>query len=119
VVLPVRLYPNNYLQLDPGVVVEHRHLDDVFAWIAAHQQERDALDSPAASSAGARSGASWPARHRKSPLHPANRQSPQGPLPARRGRTEQQAPALVIRTWSHGKAVNELTMFLDPLARFG
>jgi hypothetical protein len=27
----------------PGVVVEHKHLDGVFAWIAAQQRERDAV----------------------------------------------------------------------------
>ena len=42
-VLPARLYPKDHAQLDPGVVVEHKHLDGVFAWIAAQQQERDAV----------------------------------------------------------------------------
>ena len=42
-VLPARLYPKDHSQLDPGVVVEHKHLDGVFAWIAAQQQERDAV----------------------------------------------------------------------------
>jgi hypothetical protein len=28
--------------LVPGVVVEHKHLDGVFAWIAAQQHDRDA-----------------------------------------------------------------------------
>jgi hypothetical protein len=41
-VLPARLHPKDHAHLDPGVVVEHRHLDGVFAWIAAQQQERDA-----------------------------------------------------------------------------
>ncbi len=42
-VLPARLYPKDQAQLDPGVVVEHEHLDGVFDWIAAQQRERDAL----------------------------------------------------------------------------
>jgi Helix-turn-helix domain len=42
-VLPARLYPKDHAQLDPGAVVEHKHLDGVFAWIAAHQQDRDAV----------------------------------------------------------------------------
>jgi hypothetical protein len=41
-VLPYRLHPTNQAQLVPGVVVEHKHLDAVFAWIAAQQRERDA-----------------------------------------------------------------------------
>src|SRR5881296_1538804 len=41
-VLPARLYPKDHAQLDPGVVVDYPHLDGVFAWIAAQQQERDA-----------------------------------------------------------------------------
>jgi len=41
-VLPARLYPKDYAQLDPGVVVVHPHLDGVFAWIATQQQARDA-----------------------------------------------------------------------------
>jgi transposase len=47
-VVPARLYPKDHAQLDPGVVVEHKHLDGVFAWIAAQQQARDAarLASP-------------------------------------------------------------------------
>jgi hypothetical protein len=40
-VLPARLYPKDHAQLEPGAVVEHKHLDGVFAWIAAQQQERD------------------------------------------------------------------------------
>src|SRR3989475_2302620 len=40
--LPARLYPKDHAQLDPGVVVDYPHLDGVFAWIAAQQQERDA-----------------------------------------------------------------------------
>ena len=42
-VLPARLYPKDHAQLDPGVVVEHKHLDGVFAWIAAQQRECDAV----------------------------------------------------------------------------
>ena len=41
-VLPARLYPKDHAQLDPGVVVDYPHLDGVFAWIGAQQQERDA-----------------------------------------------------------------------------
>ena len=40
--LPARLYPKAHAHLDPGVVVDYPHLDGVFAWIAAQQQERDA-----------------------------------------------------------------------------
>ena len=40
--LAARLYPKDHAQLDPGVIVEYEHLDGVFAWIAAQQQERDA-----------------------------------------------------------------------------
>jgi len=32
--LPYRLHPRDQAQLVPGVVVEHQHLDGVFAWIA-------------------------------------------------------------------------------------
>ncbi len=42
-VLPARLYPKDHAQLDPGAVVEHKHLDGVFAWIAAQQKQRDAI----------------------------------------------------------------------------
>ena len=47
-VLAARPYPKDHAQLDPGVVVEHKHLDGVFAFIAAQQQQRDAarLASP-------------------------------------------------------------------------
>jgi len=47
-VLPARLYPKTHAHLDPGVVVEYQHLDGVFAFIAAQQQQRDAarLASP-------------------------------------------------------------------------
>jgi hypothetical protein len=41
-VVPARLFPKDHAQLDPGVVVEHKHLDGVFEWIAAQQQARDA-----------------------------------------------------------------------------
>jgi hypothetical protein len=37
--LPCRLHPREQAQLVPGVVVEHNHLDGVFAWIAAQQCE--------------------------------------------------------------------------------
>jgi homeodomain-containing protein len=40
--LPYRLHPRDQAQLVPGVVVEHKHLDGVFAWIAAQQRDRDA-----------------------------------------------------------------------------
>lgn len=40
--IPARLFPKDSAQLDPGVVVEHKHLDGAFAWIAAQQQQRDA-----------------------------------------------------------------------------
>lgn len=48
VVLLARLYPKDHAQLDPGAVVEHKHLDGVFAWIDTQQQVRDAarLASP-------------------------------------------------------------------------
>jgi transposase len=42
-VLPARLYPKDHAQLDPGRVVEHKHLDGVFGWIATQQQQRDAV----------------------------------------------------------------------------
>ncbi len=42
-VLPARLFPKDHAQLDPGRVVELTHLDGAFAWIAAQQQERDAV----------------------------------------------------------------------------
>src|SRR5438034_1489421 len=41
-VLAYRLHPRDHAQLVPGVVVEHKHLDGVFAWIAAQQHDRDA-----------------------------------------------------------------------------
>jgi len=40
-VLAARLYPKDHAHLDPGAVVEHKHLDGVFEWIAAQQQQRD------------------------------------------------------------------------------
>jgi hypothetical protein len=40
--LPYRLHPRDQAQLVPGVVVDHKRLDGVFAWIAAQQRERDA-----------------------------------------------------------------------------
>src|SRR5713101_2453688 len=39
--LAARRYPKEHAQLDPGVIVEHKHLDGVFDWIAAQQQARD------------------------------------------------------------------------------
>jgi hypothetical protein len=42
-VLPARLYAKDHAQLEPGVAVEHKHLDGVFGWIAAQQQARDAV----------------------------------------------------------------------------
>src|SRR6058998_2828552 len=41
-VLAYRLHPRDHARLVPGVVVEHQHLDGVFAWIAAQQHDRDA-----------------------------------------------------------------------------
>jgi len=41
-VLTARLYPKAHARIDPGAVVEHKHLAGVFEWIAAQQQERDA-----------------------------------------------------------------------------
>src|SRR5947207_6217682 len=41
-VLAYRLHPRDHARLVPGVVVEHKHLDGVFAWIAAQQHDRDA-----------------------------------------------------------------------------
>ena len=41
-VLPARLYPKAHARIDPGAVVEHKHLAGVFEWIAAQQHERDA-----------------------------------------------------------------------------
>jgi hypothetical protein len=41
-VLAYRLHHRDQAHLVPGVIVEHPHLDGVFAWIAAQQRERDA-----------------------------------------------------------------------------
>ena len=41
-VLAARLYPTAHARIDPGAVVEHKHLAGVFEWIAAQQHERDA-----------------------------------------------------------------------------
>jgi hypothetical protein len=40
--LAAHRHGKDHAQLDPGVVVDHQHLDGVFAWIAAQQRERDA-----------------------------------------------------------------------------
>lgn len=40
--LPARLFPKDHAQLHPGAVVAVTYLDGAFAWIAAHQQQRDA-----------------------------------------------------------------------------
>jgi hypothetical protein len=40
--LAARLHHKDHAQLVPGIVAEHKHLDGVFAWIAAQQRERDA-----------------------------------------------------------------------------
>ena len=40
-VLASRLHGKDHAHLTPGVVVEHKHLDGVFAYIAAQQRERD------------------------------------------------------------------------------
>lgn len=47
-VLAARRFAKDHAELDPGTVVEHKHLDGAFAWIAAQQQQRDAqrLRSP-------------------------------------------------------------------------
>ena len=41
--LAARLYPKDHSRIDPGAIVEHKHLDGVFEWIAAQQQARDAV----------------------------------------------------------------------------
>jgi transposase len=41
-VIAARLYPKAHAHIDPGAVVEHNRLADVFEWIAAQQHERDA-----------------------------------------------------------------------------
>lgn len=40
--LATRLQHKDHAQLVPGIVAEHKHLDGVFAWIAAQQRDRDA-----------------------------------------------------------------------------
>jgi hypothetical protein len=40
--LAAHRHGKDHAELDPGVVVEHKHLDGVFEWIAAQQRERDA-----------------------------------------------------------------------------
>jgi hypothetical protein len=37
-----RLHRKDDARLVPGIVAAHKHLDGVFAWIAAHQRDRDA-----------------------------------------------------------------------------
>ena len=71
-VLAARLYPKDHAQLDPGVVVVHKHLDGVFAFIAAQQQQRDAarLASPKLT------------RREKDRLHAGS--APAGPRPVTR-----------------------------------
>ncbi|MGH7646266.1 MAG: ISNCY family transposase, partial [Gemmatimonadales bacterium] len=46
--LAARLFPKDHARVAPGTIVEHKHLDGVFQWIAAQQAERDAarLASP-------------------------------------------------------------------------
>jgi hypothetical protein len=39
--LAARRHGKVQAQLDPGIVVDHKHLDGVFEWIAAQQRERD------------------------------------------------------------------------------
>lgn len=47
-VLAARRFAKDHAELDPGTVVDHKHLDGAFAWIAAQQPARDAarLASP-------------------------------------------------------------------------
>ena len=40
-VLAARLYPKAHARIDPGAVVEHKHLAGVFEWVTAQQHERD------------------------------------------------------------------------------
>ncbi|HXJ34078.1 MAG TPA: ISNCY family transposase [Candidatus Eisenbacteria bacterium] len=40
--LTARLFPKDHACIDPGAIVEHKHLDGVFEWIATQQQQRDA-----------------------------------------------------------------------------
>jgi len=46
--LAARRFAKDHAELEPGSIVEHKHLDGAFAWIAAQQQQRDAqrLASP-------------------------------------------------------------------------
>jgi transposase len=46
--LAARRFAKEHAELAPGRIVEHKHLDGAFAWIAAQQQQRDAqrLRSP-------------------------------------------------------------------------
>jgi hypothetical protein len=41
-VLAARRFAKGHTELAPGTIVEHKHLDNAFAWIAAQQQARDA-----------------------------------------------------------------------------
>lgn len=41
-VLAARRFAKDHAELEPGTVVEHKHLDGAFAWIATQQQARDA-----------------------------------------------------------------------------
>jgi hypothetical protein len=41
-VLAARRFAKDHAELDPGTIVEHKHLDGAFAWIAVRQQARDA-----------------------------------------------------------------------------
>ena len=40
--LAAHRHGKDHAEIDPGVVVDHKHLDGVFEWIAAQQRERDA-----------------------------------------------------------------------------
>lgn len=41
-VLAARRFAKDHAELEPGTIVDHKHLDGAFAWIAAQQQARDA-----------------------------------------------------------------------------
>jgi hypothetical protein len=41
-VLAARRFAKDHAELVPGTIVEHKHLDGAFAWIAAQQQAREA-----------------------------------------------------------------------------
>lgn len=41
-VLAARRFAKDHAEIAPGAIVEHKHLDGAFAWIAAQQQARDA-----------------------------------------------------------------------------